>query len=131
MLVLRSSPDLAFPEQLELRANPCLDPSGASRLAPLLHPHYRAQLRCLDLGGCPLGDAGFAELVLNIAQNKQLQVGGWAVGVACEVLGCGLSGAAGVWGAAARQRAQHSAAGGLVGGRWCGAVCYLLAVGGW
>lgn len=61
--------------QLELRANLCLDATGAARLAPLLHPHYRAQLRSLDLGGCPLGDAGFAELLLNIAQNKQLQVG--------------------------------------------------------
>ena len=62
--------------QLDLRSNAGLDSASAARLAPLLHPHYRCGLRRLDLSGCPaLGDAGFAALAMNLAQNKMLQVG--------------------------------------------------------
>ncbi len=61
--------------QLDLRGNPGLDSATAGHLAPLLHPHYRCGLRRLDLSGCSaLGDAGFAALAMNLAQNKMLQV---------------------------------------------------------
>eukprot|EP00198_Chlamydomonas_reinhardtii_P006294 XP_001695630.1 predicted protein [Chlamydomonas reinhardtii] len=71
------------PAALDLRSNAGLDSASAARLAPLLHPHYRCGLRRLDLSGCPaLGDAGFAALAMNLAQNKMLQV--------LNLSGCGL-----------------------------------------